>query len=168
MMFTEPHAAKIIKGEKTATRRVMSDNPRSPWSSHRCLYEVGQTFTVNPGRGVVRVAEAKIEDVYEQPPVLISDQWAQAEGFPFGRDEFLEAFQKINKGIDLHDPVWVVEFKLAGPPCEHCGGRGFTGSAYGAYLRPECIQCFGTGIEPTQRARDFVERVERELAEAAE
>ena len=140
MMFTEPLAAKIIKGEKTATRRVMSDNPRSPWSKHRCLYEVGQTFSVNPGRGVVRVAEGAVTAVYEQPLGEMRPRDAELEGFEFlhgeGVGSFHEAWARINGEVDPNEAVWVIEFVLI----------------------PASVS--------NTRATEFVARVEKELAEA--
>jgi len=167
-MFTEPLAAKIIKGEKTATRRVMSDNPRSPWSSHRCLYEVGQTFTVNPGRGVKRVAECEVTAVYKQPLGQMTEYDARAEGFT-DRYSFWVVWNDLHGAFDDQE-VWVVEFKLTGARCGECDGTGQMRNEGRSLLRwhtMPCTGCFATGIDATQRGRDFVARVERELAEAA-
>jgi hypothetical protein len=134
MMFTEPLAAKIIKGEKTATRRRLSDNPASPWFKGGCKYEVGQRFAVNPGRGVLRVADCAVTAVYKAPLAEITEGQARDEGFE-DQYAFWTAWNDINGAFDDQE-VWVVEFVLIP---ESVGSRG----------------------------RDFVARVEKELAEAS-
>jgi hypothetical protein len=138
-MFTEPLAAKIIKGEKTATRRVLSDKLRSPWFRERCAYSVGQEFTVNPGRGVTRVCSAAVTAVYKQSLGEMGRLDAEKEGFEFlygpGLDSFHEAWGGIHREVDPDEEVWVIEFVLI----------------------PETVGA---------RAKAFVERVERELSEA--
>lgn len=114
MIFKEDLAEKILAGEKTATRRCLSDNPRSPWWREKCAYTVGQVFTINPGRGVRRVGEARVTRVYKQPPLYVSGDQARTEGFATSI-EFLDVFQKINPGIDVTESVWVVEFELLDP-----------------------------------------------------
>lgn len=113
-MFTEPLAVKIIKGEKTATRRVMTDNPASPWFRGGCRYEVGQRFAVNPGRGVLRVAECAVTAIYKQ--ALMRPRDAELEGFEFlygdGVGSFHEAWAAINGEVDSEQEVCVVEFVL--------------------------------------------------------
>jgi hypothetical protein len=116
MMFRPELAEKIVAGEKTATRRRLSANPRSPWFRDRCRYSVGQEFTVNPGRGVARVAEAAITAVYKQPLGEMRPRDAELEGFEFlfGDDvgSFHEAWAGINGEVDPDEEVWVIEFVL--------------------------------------------------------
>jgi uncharacterized protein YhfF len=163
MMFTEPLAAKIIKGEKTATRRRLSDNPASPWWREDCKYEVGQVFTVNPGRGVKRVAECAITAIYKAPLGQMTEADAQAEGFE-DRYAFWTTWNDINGAFDDQE-VWVIEFKLTGAECAECQGAGhwsdWNGEEGGA---GKCGACYGTGIQPSERGRAFVTR-EREGVE---
>lgn len=118
MMFTEALAEKIVAGEKTVTRRRLSDNPRSPWYRNHPAgkrYPVGKVFTVNPGRGVRRVAECEVTARYRQTLLAVGPRDARAEGF----DDLLafqEAWRKINGGLDVREVVDVVEFKLVGGP----------------------------------------------------
>jgi len=167
MMFTEPLAAKIIKGEKTATRRVMSDKLGSPWFTGGCKYEVGQAFAVNPGRRVLRVVDATVTAIYEQRPEQIRTDQAKAEGFG-SATAFFDAFTTINRGINLSRPVWVVEFDLTGPNCLECGGSGWwcdwNGEEGGA---GECRACYGTGIAPSDRAKALIEKVEEDERQAS-
>jgi uncharacterized protein YhfF len=162
MMFTEPLAAKIIKGEKTATRRVMSDKPGSPWFKGGCKYEVGQTFAVNPGRGVLRVADAKIINVYKQRLGEMTNASARAEGFA-DATAFWKAWAKINGREDGGEMVWVVEFHLSGPTCLGCDGCGWCEGSP-AFL---CPDCFSTGSFPSDRGRALVAKVAEEEGEAS-
>jgi hypothetical protein len=114
MIFKRELAEKIVAGEKTATRRSMSDNPRSPWYRGGCKYRVGQVFAVQPGRGETRIADARVTKVVSQAPLYISGEQARAEGFA-GSKDFHAAFRAINPGIDLREPVWVIEFELVDP-----------------------------------------------------
>jgi hypothetical protein len=111
MIFRPELADKIVAGEKTATRRLPSNNPGSPWFKGRCSYKPGQVFAVNPGRGKVRVAEARATRVYKQRLSEVDDQAGRAEGFA-DREEFLDAFRSINGELPLSTEVWVVEFEL--------------------------------------------------------
>lgn len=120
MIFRPELARLIIEGRKTATRRVMSDNPNGHWFKGGCIYDVHQVFTINPGRGALRVAEAMVTDVYKQPPLYITGKQAKQEGFKSSAD-FHKAFLEINGSTtDLREPVWVVEFELVLDFCEDC------------------------------------------------
>lgn len=123
VIFRSELAEVILRGEKTATRRQLSDNPRSPWYRDRCAYKVGQVFTINPGRGVPRVGEARVTRVYQQPPLYVSGEQAKEEGFPTSK-AFHEALCEINPGIDLSLPVWVIEFELSTQQNVNQPGRG--------------------------------------------
>lgn len=110
MIFRTDLAEKVMAGEKTVTRRAVSDNPRSPWWREKCGYEVGQRFTVNPGRGVVNIGSAVVTTVRrEQVGELLTDVEAQAEGFPTVA-AFEAAWREINGDFDPTTLVWRIEF----------------------------------------------------------
>lgn len=111
MIFRKELAELILDGKKTATRRAMSDNPRSPWWKGGCSYSKGQVFAVQNGRGKVAIAEATITDIYADAPILISHKQSREEGFA-NPDAFLTAFQKINPTAPLYRKVWVIEFAV--------------------------------------------------------
>jgi hypothetical protein len=168
MMFTEPLAAKIVKGEKTQTRRRISPKPRSPWREPAGMapfrdwtYPVGKVFTINPGRGVTRVAECEVIDRRLQALVDLTDAEAQAEGFAH-RQAFFEAWRQINRGSDAAERVHVVKFKLVGPNCPACGGSGREpwSPIPTMFTTRDCSACFGTMVEVSDRARQLVARVE--------
>lgn len=163
MMFTEALAVKIVKGEKTQTRRRISPKPRSPWrepirhssGARLWTYPVGMVFTVNPGRGVARVAECKVVERRLQALVDLTDAEAQAEGFAH-RAAFFEAWGKINRGTDAAERVHVVTFKLVGSDCMGCDGCGWCEGSP-AFT---CTDCFGTGIEVSRAASQLIAKVE--------
>ena len=117
MIFRRHLAEQIVAGEKTATRRRQSDNPRSPWWRERCAYTPGQVFAVQPGRGVRRVADARVTSVYAQPLKWMSEEDAYAEGFRPAEGlsalaHFRIAWGEINGARDPREIVWVIEFEL--------------------------------------------------------
>lgn len=112
MIFTPELAEKVMRGEKTATRRLLSYNPHSPWHRRsRSNYNVGQVFAVQPGRGKRGIGKARCTAVYQQRLGEVSARDAWREGF---RDlaEFHSAFKEINGPCRLLDLIWVVEFEL--------------------------------------------------------
>jgi hypothetical protein len=132
MIFRPELAAKIVKGKKTATRRALSDNPRSPWWRERSSYERDQVFAVQPGRGVPRIAEAVVTSVKIEPLSFLRPADARREGFPT-RDAFVAAWRDINGSWDPDERVHVLEFVVVDRHrylclrcldreggCEHC------------------------------------------------
>ncbi|MGH2878983.1 MAG: ASCH domain-containing protein [Solirubrobacteraceae bacterium] len=112
MIFKRELAEKVMRGEKTVTRRLCSNNPRSPWWRERCAYREGQVFTINPGRGVPRIGEARVTGVRKQRlGDGFCDEEARREGFPTTA-AFVDAFVAINGSIDPAAVVWRVEFEV--------------------------------------------------------
>ena len=110
MIFRAELAAKIIAGEKTVTRRLCSENPRSPWWRQRCALRPGQTFAVQPGRGKPAIARARATRVSREALGRLSDHEARREGFATA-DAFELAFTAINGSYDPAALVWRVEFE---------------------------------------------------------
>jgi uncharacterized protein YhfF len=169
MMFTEPLAVAIVKGQKTATRRAVNyANVRSPWALESRSYPVGKVFTVNPGRGVKRIAEAEVTRRSMQALGVVTPEQARQEGFRSVL-AFRDAWAKINGSFHPTDLVHVIEFKLVGPDCPFCEGRGSQpGSAFGldvgfgvvtAATRP-CFDCYGTGVIVSVPAVALIAKVE--------
>lgn len=115
MNFRPELAEKVMAGEKTVTRRLVSNKPRSPWFVDRCGLTVGQDYAVCPGRGKSAIGRVMVTDVSLVPLDPISDEEARAEGFEDARG-FWEAFDAINKGkpVDRGEWVWRVEFRPLG------------------------------------------------------
>ncbi len=63
MNFRPELAEAVMAGRKTATRRLVSDNPRSPWWREKCVYRVGQVVAVCPGRGRRQIGRARVSSV---------------------------------------------------------------------------------------------------------
>jgi hypothetical protein len=112
MNFQPELAEKVMRGEKTVTRRLASDNPRSPWYWDGCSLQVGRDYAVCPGRGKRAIGRVRIIGVERVSLGYLSDLEARAEGFP---DEaaFREAFSAINNGYYHDDDIWRVEFEVA-------------------------------------------------------
>lgn len=112
MNFRPELAAKVMAGEKTVTRRLVSDNPRSPWFHGRCGLEVGRDYAVCPGRGKHAVGRVRILDVSRQRLGWPDDYEARREGFVSAVD-FRGVFAQINGDYDPDTLVWRIEFEAA-------------------------------------------------------
>jgi hypothetical protein len=153
VIFQEDLARKIIHGDKRATRRRMvPGKPRSPWYRRGCSYKVGQVFTINPGRGKSRVAEAKVTAVYSQPLGQMTEKDAKLEGC-ISLKHFREVWKGLNRVWNPSEKVWVVEFELEGSVCMGCDGCGWCEGSP-AFT---CSDCHGTGIEITAAGRALLE-----------
>jgi hypothetical protein len=113
MNFQPDLAAKVMRGEKTVTRRLVKDNPRSPWWRERCSLKVGRTYAVCPGRGKPAVGRVRIVSVRRQPLHLsLLAGEVEREGFPHNR-HFVSAWKAINGDWDDMALVWRIEFEEA-------------------------------------------------------
>lgn len=117
MNFRPELAAKVMAGEKTVTRRLVSDNPRSPWYLHGCKLHVGRDYAVCPGRGENAIGRVRIVSVTLQRLHALSEDEAHREGFPSAA-AFVEAFEAINGRYDPDALVWRVEFEVHHTPTE--------------------------------------------------
>jgi len=147
MIFRPELAAKIVTGKKTATRRALSDNPRSPWWRERSTYERGQVFAVQPGRGVPWVANAVVTRVKIEPLSRLLPVDARREGFNT-RDAFVAAWREINGSWDPDQPVHVIEFERVGAECPACHGTGRQPwqPLPNMQTTRDCSDCYGTGV----------------------
>lgn len=118
MIFKPELAEKIMRGEKTATRRRMKFNSRSPWYYERCAYKIDQVFAIQPGRGIERIGDARVTAVYTQPLGHMTEEDARKEGFPGAApdespgEQFDTAWEEINGDYFANEAVWVIEFEL--------------------------------------------------------
>lgn len=110
MNFRPELAEKVLTGEKTVTRRLMSDNPRSPWFHGGCSLKVNGSYAVCPGRGKDAIGRVRIVDVQGGLLGHITDEEARREGFP-DREAFEATFAAINGSYDPMEPVWRIEFR---------------------------------------------------------
>ena len=111
MNFRPELAAKVMSGEKTVTRRLVSDNPRSPWYVDRCGLRVDHTYAVCPGRGKAAIGRVRVLSSQRVRLAAVSDDEARREGFADAR-EFWAAFDAINGSADLGGWVWRIEFRV--------------------------------------------------------
>lgn len=118
MIFRAELAEKVLAGEKTVTRRVVKDNPRSPWWRERCWYTPGKVFTINPGRGAPNVGHARVVSLEREPlsflrtcSLLDLESEARKEGFATS-GEFWKTFEAINGALPGDTLVWRIEFEV--------------------------------------------------------
>ncbi len=112
MIFRPELAEKVLRGEKTVTRRLCSDNPRSPWFVDGCSLRVGSDYAVCPGRGKPAVGRVKVTSVLMGNLGWLTDDGARKEGF-VNAEAFEEAWEAINGSYDPYAKVWRVEFEIA-------------------------------------------------------
>lgn len=113
MIFRPELAEKVLAGDKTQTRRLKSDNPRSPWWRERCAYVVGREYAIQPGRGKVAIGRLLITEVREALLGDISYGDARAEGFE-SPSHFMRYFRELNGDLDYDAPLWALTFSLVG------------------------------------------------------
>lgn len=110
MNFRPELAAKVMAGEKTVTRRLVSDNPRSPWWTGGCKLTLGKDYAVCPGRGKSALGRVTVRSKYRERLGHLSDHEARLEGFPSAQ-AFEDAFTAINGSYDPDAIVWRIEWR---------------------------------------------------------
>jgi hypothetical protein len=112
--FAPDLAQKILDGEKTVTRRMPSDNPRSPWWRERCAYEPDRNYAICPGRGKAAVGRLRIVGLVRMETLdgmLVADGEARREGFA-NNGEFIERWRQLHGIWEAAQLVWRVEFEV--------------------------------------------------------
>lgn len=117
MNFQPELAAKVMSGEKTVTRRAMSDNPRSPWWRDGCSLKVGRDYAVCPGRGKDSIGRVRIVSVSRSFMHELTDDEVRREGFA-SRAEFERLWLAMHGRGSYLDVVWRVEFEIVPPVSE--------------------------------------------------
>lgn len=116
MIFRPELAEKVMRGEKTVTRRLCSENPRSPWWRERCRYREGQRFAVQARRGEKAIGYARVVSV-EREPLSAAFKRGRIEAMQEGFDSvaaFRAAFADINGRIHGSMLVWRIQFEVVG------------------------------------------------------
>jgi hypothetical protein len=111
MNFQPELAEKVMAGEKTVTRRLVSDNPRSPWWRERCALTIGRDYAICPGRGKHAIGRVRIVNIGQRPLDRMNVREAHREGFG-SIAAFESAWAAINGSYDPHAIVWRVEFEV--------------------------------------------------------
>lgn len=124
MNFRPELAQAVMAGRKTVTRRLTSDNPRSPWFKGACSLKVNQTYAVCPGRGKNAIGRVRIRSVRKERLGWLGPHDAIHEGFP-DVWSFQAAWAEINGTYTPGALVWRVEFVVdAILECKGCGHPG--------------------------------------------
>lgn len=147
-IFTPENCEKVLSGQKTMTRRLVKSGewltarPKMGGGQVKVVYdvnrktkwEVGQTYAIQPGRGVASVGRFTLLDIRRERVQDISEADAIAEGvelnhyycdegiapdfIPVHRCEpsvkFLELFESINgkQAVEDNPEVWVLSFEV--------------------------------------------------------
>jgi hypothetical protein len=111
MIFQPELARLVLEGRKTVTRRLCSENPRSPWWRERCVYVEGKVFAVQPGRGKPSIGRARVVSCRKELLGLLTHEDAEQEGFA-DISEFMGAWRAINGRYLTHAMVWRIEFEV--------------------------------------------------------
>jgi hypothetical protein len=123
MLFKPELLAKVLSGEKTVTRRIKKPGEtavaRRPRRFDTCVIDAhgrlkwreGNVYAACPGRGKVQQGRIRIKQIREECVSSINEADAVAEGFA-SRDEFLQAWDKINGKGKRDVFVWVLMFEL--------------------------------------------------------
>jgi hypothetical protein len=112
LSFKRDLAEQVVAGTKTVTRRLVNDNPRSPWYEGKCGKNVGQDYAVCPGRGETQIGRVVIVSTRRERLGELDDDEARREGFPDAA-AFREGFEAINGTYDPDALVWRVEMRPA-------------------------------------------------------
>jgi hypothetical protein len=105
---------KILAGEKTQTRRLMSDNPNSPWYRDGCRLKINHAYALCPGRGKDQVGKIVVLHTAEKLLGAIRHHEAVMEGFG-SVAEFQAYWERMHGSFDPNEPVWQITFALIHP-----------------------------------------------------
>jgi hypothetical protein len=119
--FRPELAALVMAGEKTVTRRLVSDNPNSPWWEGGCKLKVARmrtdggwdpTYAVCPGRGKNAIGRVRIVAVDGPIPLgILTIAEARHEGFA-SPQEFQDTIIALHGEYDRRALVWRIEFEV--------------------------------------------------------
>lgn len=111
MNFQPDLVVAILDGRKTVTRRMASENPRSPWYEAQCSYRPGREYALCPGRGKTAMGRIRIKHVQLVQLGSLTDEEARREGFS-SAVAFSLTWARMHRGYSNQDWVWRVEFEL--------------------------------------------------------
>lgn len=113
MNFQPELAALVAAGRKTVTRRLVSDNPRSPWFRGGCSLKEGRSYAVCPGRGEPAICRVRVVSVRREPVGAVAQNLEEPrrEGFA-DLDDFMRTWCGMHGEFDPAQLVWRVEFAL--------------------------------------------------------
>lgn len=110
LTFQGDLAELVMIGRKTETRRLLSDNPNSPWYREECGFKAGEHYAVQPGRGKAQIGRVKVLSAERARLDAMTEAEALAEGTA-GLRAFQGLWQSINGSYDPATEVWVLRFE---------------------------------------------------------
>jgi len=104
MFFKDEHIAPILGGRKTQTRRKIN-------RTGKCPYIPGHAYQCRSDYKAAGVfAFILVKNVRQERLGDITDEDANREGYA-NRIDYLDAFERIYKSLDLDEIVWVIDFE---------------------------------------------------------
>jgi hypothetical protein len=114
LIFRPELAVLVMSGAKTETRRLPSNNPRSPWWREHCTHGPGSRHAVCPGRGQSGIGFVVIKDVAFVQLGSITHNGAIAEGFA-DVQAFRRGWKQIHGSWEPRMQVWRLRFHVEEP-----------------------------------------------------
>lgn len=118
MIFSPDLAEKIMRGEKTETRRPRTgENPTGKlggWINNPCRYQPGRTYAVQPGRGKKSIGRIRVLSVLPEVLHEMTDESFRREGFA-NAQEFQAKWLSLYRRGNWLDPVWTIRFEVVEP-----------------------------------------------------
>lgn len=106
-----PTLAKLVLADaKTETRRLLSDNPRSPWFGGGCRLRRFRDYAVQPGRGKPQIGRLLVVERPRRSTIgQMGTEAAQREGC-VDLTAFNALWEALNGPWDPETEVWVIRF----------------------------------------------------------
>lgn len=112
MIFTPDNMEKILRGEKTETRRVA--RVTAAGDVIQTMYLAGRTYPLQPGRGKRRVGRVEVEGVRLERAGEIPPDSVQREGFATRRAfiEYVARLWNTTPEAAAERQVWAIRFRV--------------------------------------------------------
>jgi len=101
LLFRKIHLEKVLKGEKTQTRRVSKPKVKP-----------GSTYRLRKGYNPISEL-IEIEEVFQQKLGEITPEDVLKEGFN-SFEEFIQEWESIYEEFEPDKKIWVIKFRLTG------------------------------------------------------
>lgn len=104
MFFKDEHIAPILGGRKTQTRRKINRTGKCPYIPGH-VYQCRSDYKSAGVFAFILVKSVRQEILHH-----ITDEDANREGYA-NRIDYLDAYERIYRGINLDEIVWVIDFE---------------------------------------------------------
>lgn len=114
---------QVLSGTQTAISLpvkpddVMLQDPKRVKRGPRTIWKVGNTYTVQPGKGKKVVGRILLQEIDEGVLGQLGIEDFLAEGFT-SRGKFVDAWKKLHGHYDPNQPIWILRFERDPTPEE--------------------------------------------------